>query len=351
MKILCIVLILIIVVSYIIFFLRERASKYFVTENQSRKIITMMERVICNAIESKDICSSGSSRRIAEYSMEIARRLGKSKRTQVRMYYAGLLHDIGKIRLSEKILRKNGKLSAVEIECLRFHTIMSSNMVRGISEVEDAAKYHHERYDGKGYPEGLKGREIPESARIVAVADAYDAMSSSRRFRDHFPQEFIRSEIESECGYQFDPKIAKIMLQIIDDENFFVKHPVIYEKQILYVDDDSIAQKVMEFMLKDERNYNLTSVNSASQCLEIMEQEKFDIVILDITLGEMDGFALLDKIRKNSDVPVIFVSSDKTKESVSRAKGRGVEYYLVKPFSHQELVESIEDILRKDLCE
>jgi response regulator RpfG family c-di-GMP phosphodiesterase len=267
------------------------------------------------------------------------------------MYYAGLLHDIGKIRLSEKILRKNGKLSAVEIECLRFHTIMSSNMVRGISEVEDAAKYHHERYDGKGYPEGLKGREIPESARIVAVADAYDAMSSSRGFRDHFPQEFIRSEIESECGYQFDPKIAKIMLQIIDDENFFVKHPVIYEKQILYVDDDSIAQKVMEFMLKDERNYNLTSVNSASQCLEIMEQEKFDILILDITLGEMDGFALLDKIRKNSDVPVIFVSSDKTKESVSRAKGRGVEYYLVKPFSHQELVESIEDILRKDLCE
>lgn len=315
-----------------------------------------MERSIIaltNAIEAKDSYTSGHSKRVAAYAKEIARRLGKSEEEQREIYHAGLLHDIGKIRIPNKILEKNGKLSEMEFECLKLHPIISSSMLNGISEegkIENAAKYHHEHYDGSGYPEGRKGKDIPEFARILAVADTYDAMTSSRSFRSLFPQQFVRSEMEYQSGKQFDPDIVKVILQMIDeDKDFKLKQNENVNKNILVVEDDVISIKLVEFMLTDNKTINVTAVKTGKHCKEILKEEEFDLVILDIYLPDTDGFELLEHIKKNYSIPVIFMSSDKNPETISRAKKSGIKYYLEKPFLKQELEEALRDVFRYDL--
>lgn len=324
--------------------------------NEAARYKRLMERSIIaltNAIEAKDSYTSGHSKRVAAYAKEIARRLGKSEEEQREIYYAGLLHDIGKIRMPDKIIAKNGKLSEMEFEYLKLHPIISSTMLKGISEngnIENGAKYHHEHFDGSGYPEGLKGKDIPEFARILAVADTYDAMTSSRSFRSLFPQGFVRSEMEYQSGRQFDPDIVKIMLQMIDeDKDFNLKQNEDINKNILVVEDDVISIKLVEFMLTENKTINVTAVKNGKHCKEILGEEKFDLVIMDIYLPDTDGFQLLEYIKEKYRTPVILMSSDKNPETISRSKKAGIKYYLEKPFLKQELEEALRDVFRYDL--
>ena len=130
-----------------------------------------------------------------------------------------LLHDVGKIGISEAIINKDGKLTDEEYEEMKKHPVVGNQILSGITEypyLSIGAHYHHERYDGKGYPDRLKGEDIPEIARIISVADAYDAMTSKRRYRKSIPQVMVREEIVKGSGTQFDPKFAKIMQHLID---------------------------------------------------------------------------------------------------------------------------------------
>lgn len=133
----------------------------------------------------------------------------------------GLLHDVGKIGVPDEVINKPGRLSEVEFAKIQKHPAIGGKILSNIKEMPElaaGAKWHHERYDGTGYPEGLTGEDIPEAARIIAVADAYDAMTSNRSYRGVLPQEKVRGEIELGKGSQFDPKFADIMLQMIDDD-------------------------------------------------------------------------------------------------------------------------------------
>lgn len=326
------------------------------TQEAILKNTRLMERsviALSNAIEAKDSYTSGHSKRVASYAKEIARRMGKSEEEQRNIYHAGLLHDIGKIRIPEKITSKNGKLSEMEFECLKLHPVLSFSMLSGITEdgnIEAAAKYHHEHYDGTGYPEGLAGKDIPEYARILAVADTYDAMTSDRSFRNLFPQKFVRAEIEYQSGKQFDPEIASIMIQMIDeDKDFNLKQKDNINKRILVVDDDVISLKVVEFMLVEDKTLEITSVKNGKQCLKALEENSYDLAILDIYLPDTDGFQLHEKIKKKCNIPVIFMSSDKNTETIARARDNDIKYYLVKPFLKQELTEALRDLFRYDL--
>jgi putative two-component system response regulator len=132
-----------------------------------------------------------------------------------------LLHDIGKIGVPDTIINKRDRLTDEEYEAIRQHPSIGSDILKTIEQIPDVmigARWHHERYDGKGYPDGLKGTDIPESARIIGVADAYDAMTSKRSYRDILPQEVVRAELENGKGKQFDPLFAEIMIQMIDDD-------------------------------------------------------------------------------------------------------------------------------------
>ena len=174
---------------------------------------------LAQAIDAKDAYTNGHSGRVAEYAKQIAERYGYSFRRQREIYMTGLLHDVGKIGIPDEIINKPGKLTAEEYETIKTHPVIGERILKSIRERPElaiGARWHHERYDGKGYPDGLAGNEIPEIARIIAVADAYDAMTSRRSYRDILPDEKVRSELEGGKGTQFDPVFAEIMLQIID---------------------------------------------------------------------------------------------------------------------------------------
>ncbi len=131
-----------------------------------------------------------------------------------------LLHDVGKIGVPDDVIHKKGKLLPKEFGAIKQHPVIVSQILKNIAEMPKlsvGARWHHERFDETGYPDGLVGEEIPEEARIIAVADSYDAMSSNRSYRSIMPQEKIREEIINGSVTQFDPRFAEIMLRMIDE--------------------------------------------------------------------------------------------------------------------------------------
>lgn len=188
---------------------------------QMRKLTKEVIVAFANSIDAKDKYTRGHSSRVADYSRRLAEMNGKNEEKCEEIYYAGLLHDIGKIGIPESIITKEGKLTPEEYETIKQHPVLGEQILGSISDfpyLSVGAFGHHERYDGKGYPRGLKGTEIPEIARIIAVADAYDAMTSKRSYRDPIPQQHVREEIVKGTGTQFDPVYARLMLHLIDED-------------------------------------------------------------------------------------------------------------------------------------
>ena len=176
---------------------------------------------LAKAVDAKDHYTNGHSQRVAAYSAEIARRMGKPKREQDDIYAMGLLHDVGKIGVSEAIINKTSRLDNDEYAQIKTHTTIGYEILKLITEIPGlatGARWHHERFDGRGYPDGLSGKDIPEEARIICVADCYDAMTSNRSYSNVREQAAVREEIVRCSGTQFDPEIAEIMVAMIDDD-------------------------------------------------------------------------------------------------------------------------------------
>ena len=179
------------------------------------------------AIDAKDKYTNGHSLRVAVYSKTIANRAGYNEAKQDEIFMMGLLHDVGKIGIPDEVINKTTKLTEEEFNLIKKHPIIGNDILKSIrdrSNLSIGARWHHEKYNGGGYPDGLSGDDIPEEAKIIAIADAYDAMTSNRSYRSSMPQDKVRFEIEKGMGSQFDPKYAKLMLQMIDeDTNYTMK--------------------------------------------------------------------------------------------------------------------------------
>lgn len=189
--------------------------------HENKDLLMQVVSALSTAIDTKDIYTKGHSNRVAEYARMIAKRSGYPEEKQDEIYMIALLHDVGKIGIPDGILNKPGNLTDEEYESVKRHSEMGSTILKNIdndSKFEKAARQHHERYDGTGYPAGIKADDILEEARIIAVADAYDAMSSDRSYRSHLTQEMIKEELRSGMGTQFDPKFAEVMLAIIEED-------------------------------------------------------------------------------------------------------------------------------------
>lgn len=197
---------------------------------ESEKNVTLttdMIKALVKTIDAKDPYTNGHSVRVAEYSKMIAKQEYSDTQKIQNIHNIALLHDIGKIAIPDEIINKPGKLTDEEYNLIKAHTITGAQILSEISSYPDlinGAKYHHERYDGRGYPCGLKGEEIPEIAAIIGVADAYDAMTSNRSYRKMLPQDVVRNEISKGLGTQFHPKWGKIMLQLIDQDTSYTMH-------------------------------------------------------------------------------------------------------------------------------
>ena len=165
--------------------------------------------------------------RLAKYSRMLAERLGLSSEECENVYFMALLHDIGKIGVPNEIINSTDKLTNEEYAVIKTHPGLGYDILAEIKSRPDlsiGARWHHERFDGTGYPDGKKGEEIPFYARIITVADSYDAMTSNRSYRDYLSQEKVRSEIKNNIGTQFDPDVARCMLAIIDDDKEYELH-------------------------------------------------------------------------------------------------------------------------------
>ena len=228
----------------------ERASKreIEIMRDEQTRLRVMFEQTagaLSSSIDAKDRYTHGHSKRVAEYSERIAKAAGMSKEECEEIYFAALLHDVGKIGIPDSIINKEGRLTDEEFDIIKTHPVIGNQILSMISQspyLSIGAYYHHERYDGRGYPKGLKGEDIPALARIIGVADAYDAMTSKRSYRDPLPQYFVREEFVKGIGVQFDPEYAQIMIHFIDqDSEYLMKERVENENFVgnreMYIDE------------------------------------------------------------------------------------------------------------------
>lgn len=316
-------------------------------ENLSSQLID----VLCSTVEAKDQYTRGHSQRVAQYAREIMYRMGGDEKVLQEVYYIGLLHDVGKISIDDSIINKKGRLTEEEYEQIKLHTVAGYQILKHVDVIPDlaiGARWHHERYDGTGYPNGLAGDNIPLIARVISVADAYDAMTSNRSYHKIMPQSVVREEISRGMGRQFDPAIARIMLEMIDED---IQYDMKQSNQnkvvsILLIDDDAVAHKLVQYSLLSE-NYSLSSAYGGREGIEMLQESKYDLCLLDMEMPDVNGFEVLKWIRKNNQkIKVIFITAERDIEVIRRSEELGADDYITKPINPKILKESIKSLIR-----
>ena len=222
---------------------RQRAEMNKRRKQMETMSLQMMQ-TLSTTIEAKDEYTRGHSHRVAEYAALIAEELGWDKKEIKNLKNAAHLHDIGKICIPDNILNKPTRLTEEEFQVIKEHTVIGAEILKNItliSHVKEVARSHHERYDGMGYPDGLKGEEIPLYARVITVADSYDAMKSRRIYRNPLDDQIIYNEIARNCGSQFDPQIAGVFLKMLNENRV-----VIREERALVNKEDNLSKMEIE---------------------------------------------------------------------------------------------------------
>lgn len=205
---------------------RRQRAELNKRRKQMETMSLQMMRTLSTTIEAKDEYTRGHSYRVAEYAALIAEELGWDKKEIRNLKNAAHLHDIGKIGIPDNILNRPTRLTEEEFQVIKEHTVIGAEILKNITlidHVKEVARSHHERYDGMGYPDGLKGEEIPLYARVIAIADCYDAMKSRRIYRNPLGDEVIYNEISRNCGSQFDPKIAGVFLKMLNEGRVVIR--------------------------------------------------------------------------------------------------------------------------------
>ena len=206
------------VITYIGIFIKIR--KLEKQRQKDQKIIAQAMMAIAHLVDAKDEYTKEHSLRVALYAAEIARRTGMKEEDVKRITYIALVHDCGKVGVPDAILKKKDSLTPEEREIINSHTVLGGHIMESFNSIEgirEGALSHHERFDGTGYPNKLKGKKIPVCARIIGVADAYDAMSSDRCYRPRLPREVILEELRKNSGTQFDPEYVGHMIAMMED--------------------------------------------------------------------------------------------------------------------------------------
>ena len=197
------------------------ARRSFELYTKMRKVYLDTIRALAAAIDAKDPYTKGHSERVAEMSLALAQELNLSDKDIENIEYTALLHDIGKIGVADNILGKKSSLTDKEFDKIKEHTVIGAKIIEPVDFLKnsyEAIYHHHEKYNGKGYPDGLKSEDIPLSARIIAVADAYDAMGSDRPYRKKLNKDKILKELKDQSGKQFDPEVVKALISVLDRE-------------------------------------------------------------------------------------------------------------------------------------
>lgn len=221
-------IICILAVCWITWFVARMQSERTISEQEKALVLAKKQAemgnetiiAIAKAVDAKDANTSQHSERVAEYSVLIAKRLGWEDERCENLRKIALLHDIGKIGIPDSVLNKPSRLTDEEYAIMKTHVTKGAEILKDftiVDHVADGVCYHHERYDGTGYVKGLKGEEIPINARIIGIADAFDAMTSNRVYRKHLDMDYVMEELKKGSGTQFDPNITAIMIELVEE--------------------------------------------------------------------------------------------------------------------------------------
>lgn len=257
---------------------------------------------IASMIEAKDKYTKGHSIRVAEYSAMLAEELGWDEEKIKNLKYIALLHDIGKVGIPDRILNKPGRLTDNEFSIIKSHTTIGGDILKDIetiSFVDAGAKYHHERYEGGGYPSGMGGKDIPAVARIISIADAYDAMNSKRVYRDVLPKDMVREEMLKGKGTQFDPEYLDIFMKLYNEDKLYVAPEVEEEKEKTITGEGSLLiQQIMKSIEEEARK-----VGDTDYLTGLLSRMKGEERISEAMLEGNGCFAFvdLDNLKRTND--------------------------------------------------
>lgn len=249
---------------------------------------------IANTVDAKDKYTGGHSLCVAEVSKDIGKRLGWDDKKCQQIYNVGLLHDIGKIAVPDYVLNRPGRLTDEEYAIIKKHPVTGAKILKDIAildNVQEGALYHHERWDGRGYPKGLEGEKIPLFARVIAIADSYDAMSRNRIYRKHLEREQIINEFIKNSGSQFDPSIAAVFVGMLNEG---------YSKE-----DNSTQSNIISLENNDENNLLNLVVSKVTQTFKdksncdsltgLYNRAHFSDTVRDMLLNDLYGaFIMID---------------------------------------------------------
>lgn len=243
---------------------------------QLKKVTFQSITTIANTIDAKDEYTKGHSQRVSEYSYELAKEIGLSESEAEKIKSIALLHDIGKIGVPDSVLNKPGKLSNEEFNIMKQHPVVGAEILKDINIVENldiGAKYHHERFDGKGYPDGLTGEDIPFIARVISVADAYDAMSSNRVYRKRFSDNKILEELQKSKGTQFDPDIADGFIRLLEKKQLRSLSPDLPEDDVIkkqhIISENAMTNFVLPKEMEKEIIHRLKNTDGCMLLIDI----------------------------------------------------------------------------------
>ena len=299
------------------------------------------------AVAFRDSDTEGHSRRVTEMTLNLARilRVPESEIADIRR--GAILHDIGKLAIPDAILRKPGPLDEEEWQVMRTHPQIAYDLLAQVPFLRSALEiplYHHEYWNGKGYPKGLKGTQIPFYARIFAVADVWDALTSDRSYRKAWTNEKSREYIESMSGIQFDPAVVEAFIKLMDANNTPASKER-FKPNILVVDDEENIVQSLQRALRNQ--YNVYIADSGDAALEILTENDIAVVLTDQRMPGLTGLQLLKKAQTiRPEVVGVLISGYSDPEVLANALNMGnVRGFISKPWDLEDLKRRLEDVI------
>jgi putative two-component system response regulator len=299
------------------------------------------------ALESKDSYTAGHSRRVSEIAVAIGMKLGLSEDELRDLRWGGLLHDLAKIAVDPQVLHKEGRLTAEEYEHVMTHPIIGAciagSLVRS-KRIVEIIQHHHAHYDGRGLRQTLQRGKIPLLARIVAVADAYDAMTSNRAYRDALSREEALEIVTQEAGQQFDPDVVSVF-RLMSDTEFFPERP-----KILVADDEESIRLVVKSILGND--YAIIEATNGEEAIQAAVREKPKLIIMDIMMPVKDGVQACTELKSNPEtleIPIVMITGFDNELNKMFSCISGSSGYITKPFTTQALMETVHKLIEERL--
>ena len=300
--------------------------------------------VLSFAYEAKDSYMAGHSRRVTDIAMAIGKKLSLNADELSDLKWGSLLHDIGKIAVNEHTINKPGRLTLEEYEHVMTHPTVGASIVRpiiGNKRITEIIEYHHYHFDGYGFKQKFKGAEIPLLARIVALADAHDAMTSARSYRDALSREQALTAIRLSIGRQFDPAVVNVFLETS------VEDIEPSRKSILITDDEASIRMLVKSILGNE--YVVIEADNGQKAIEVAQSQHPALILIDILMPEKDGLQACHEIKANlatREIPVVMLTAIDLEMNKKLSADLGADGYMTKPFTPEELLNTVDRFLK-----